>query len=110
MEKNRIARRSAIGIDEALRLMLKDSRLSSGHNTARIFEAWDQASGAAQYTLKRYFRDGRLYITVSSSAVRSQLYFQKDALLEKLNALLEGDGMFIKDDPRVGFVRELILK
>jgi hypothetical protein len=35
--------------------------------------AWDQASGAAPYTIKRYFRDGKLFITLSSSVLCSQL-------------------------------------
>jgi len=86
------------------------SGLGSGHNTYRIFEAWDNASGAAQYTLRRYFRDGKLYITLNNSVVRGQLFFQKDALLEKINHLLEEDPLFIRDDAKVGFVKELILK
>ena len=72
--------------------------------------AWDAASGAARYTVRRFYRDGKLYITVDSSVVRSQLSFQRDALLKKINALLAEDSLFTRDDARVGFVKELILK
>lgn len=106
----RIERKNAQTLEDALMQMLKDARISSGHNTRRIFEAWDGASGAAQYTTRRFFRDGKLYITLSSSVARSQLYMQRNLLIEKMNALLRADSMFIQDDPNVSFVKELILK
>ena len=86
------------------------AKLTSGLNTQRIFAAWDAASGAGRYTVRRFFRDGRLYITVDSSVVRSQLSFQRDTLIEKINALLAQDELFTRDDARVGIVKELILK
>ncbi len=85
-------------------------KIASGLNTRRVFAAWDQASGAAQYTIKRYFRGGKLYITLNSSVVRNQLSFQKDALVEKINLLLDRDNLFTKEDPRVSWVQEIILK
>lgn len=107
---SRIERRTALSMGEVLQLFIKQSGLSQGHNTQRVFEAWDAASGAGKYTSRKYYRDGKLYITLNSSVVRSQLYFQKDLLLEKVNALLEEDPLFIKDEKRVSFVKELILK
>ena len=44
------------------------------------------------------------------SVVRSQLYFQREALVDKINALLDQDELFTRDDARVGLVQELILK
>ncbi|MBP5625406.1 MAG: DUF721 domain-containing protein [Bacteroidales bacterium] len=95
---------------EAIQEYLKAARLTSGLNTQRIFAAWDAASGAGRYTVRRFFRDGKLYITVDSSVVRSQLSFQRDTLIEKINALLAQDELFTQDDARVGCVKELILK
>ena len=60
--------------------------------------------------MRRFFRDGRLYITVDSSVVRSQLSFQRQALLDKVNALLAEDELFIHDPSGEGVVKELILK
>jgi hypothetical protein len=107
---SRVARKQAVSLAEAIQEYLKASRLTSGLNTQRIFAAWDAASGAGRYTVRRFFRDGRLYITVDSSVVRSQLSFQRDTLIEKMNALLAQDELFTRDDPRVGVVQELILK
>lgn len=106
----RIARKQAISMEELIPLYIKSMKLSSGLNTQRIFAAWDEASGAAPFTLKKFFRDGRLYITLNSSVVRNQLSFQSAALIEKMNFILTRDELFLKDDPRVSYVRELILK
>ena len=114
---SRVARKTAVPLSDLIREYIQASKLTAGLNTQRIFAAWDAASGAGRYTVRRYFRDGKLYITVDSSVVRSQLSFQRDVLLEKINALLEKinallaqDELFTCDDPRSGCVKELILK
>jgi len=107
---SRLQRKSAVTIEEALKAFLKEARLSSGLNTQRIFAAWDEASGAGKYTIGKYCRDGKLYITLNSSVVRNQLYFQKKVILDQLNSILEKDSLFIKDDSLVSYVKEIILK
>ena len=107
---SRVARKTALPLSELIHEYLRASKLTSGLNTQRIFAAWDAASGAARYTVRRFFRDGRLYITVDSSVVRSQLSFQRQALLDKVNALLAEDELFIRDRSGEGVVKELILK
>lgn len=112
MEKKpvRISRKKPLTMDEVVSMYIKSMKLSAGLNTQRIFAAWDEASGAAPFTLKRFFRDGRLYITLNSSVIRNQLSFQRDALVEKINEILSKDDLFTKDDDPVSFVNELILK
>ena len=107
---SRIARKQAVSIAEVLRDWLKSERLTVPLNTQRVFEAWDNASGAGRYTTKRFYRDGKLYITLSSSVIRSQLSFQKDAMLEKINSLLSDDPLFTDGELLAGKVKELILK
>jgi hypothetical protein len=107
---SRVARKTAVSLEELIREYLKAAHLTGGLNTHRIYAAWDAASGAARYTVRRYFRDGRLYITIDSSVVRSQLSFQRETLLEKVNAILAEDELFTRDGAGSGFVRELILK
>lgn len=106
----RITRKRAMSMEELIPMYIKSMKLSTGLNTHRIFAAWDEASGAAQYTLKRFFRDGKLYITLSSSVVCNHLSFQNAELVERINQILSRDELFVRDDPRVSFVRELILK
>lgn len=107
---SRLPRKNAVLLGDALKTFLKLNHMTTGLNTQLVFKAWDDASGAAKYTTRRFYRDGKLYITLSSSVVRSQLYFQRDTLIEKVNALLDDNDLFTKDEPNVGLVKELILK
>ena len=95
---------------ELMSQFLKSSGLSKGLNTQRIFAAWDEVSGAARFTVKKFFREGRLYVTLDSSVVRSQLMFQKDILLEKINDALEKDDLFTREGTPDRVVNEIILK
>ena len=110
MDRYRIKRKNAISLGSAIQEFLRESRLSSGLNTRRIFSAWDDASGAGPLTLKRFFRGGKLYITLRSSVVRSQLAPQKQLLIDKMNAILSSDECFSPDDPNVSWIQDLILK
>lgn len=105
-----IHRKEAIGMDQVVRQYIQSMKLTAGLNTQRVFAAWDVCSGAEAYTLKRFFRGGKLYITLGSSVIRSQLYFQRDVLVEKMNAFLAKDDLFTGEDTTVGYVKELILK
>lgn len=106
----RMARKTAVPLGDVLQEFIRMNHLSTGINIQRIFSAWEEASGAGPYTLRKFFRDGRLHITVSSSVIRNQLYYQKDLLVEKMNDILLKDRLFTKDDPGAGLVKELILK
>ena len=110
MKPARIERKTAQGMEELVQEYIKSMKISSGLNTHRIFAAWDQASGAGPCTIKRFYRNGKLYVTLNSSVVRSQLSFQKEAIIEKINSLLRQDTLFTRDDPNVSWVTELILK
>lgn len=110
MEPIRIHRKEAVSMDEVVKQYIKSMKLAAGLNTQRIFAAWDACSGAGEFTLKRFFRDGKLYITLSSSVVRNQLHFQKEDLVEKMNRFLSEDTLFTEDNRTVGYIRELILK
>lgn len=109
-EPVRIHRKEAVGMDQVVEQFIRQMKITAGLNTQRIFEAWDACSGAAPFTLKRFYRDGKLYITLNSSVVRSQLFLQKDLLIEKMNAFLQEDSLFVKDYAKVGFIQQLILK
>lgn len=105
-----ISRKEPLGMEELVHLFIRSMGLSASLNTRRIFAAWDEVSGASRYTLRRYFRAGKLFITLNSSMARSQLSLQKDVLVARINDLLRKDEMFDRNDPNVRFVEELILK
>lgn len=106
----RIHRKEAVSMDEIVSAYIKQMKIAAGLNTQRIFEAWDVCSGAGPFTLKRFFRCGKLYITLASSVYRNQLSFQKEELIRKMNAWLSADTLFISDNRTVGFIQELILR
>lgn len=106
----RIHRKEAVGMDKVVQEFIKSMKLAAGLNTQRIYAAWDACSGAGPYTLKRFFRGGKLYITLSSSVIRNQLYFQRAVLIEKMNAYLSQDSLFTADNKSVGFITDLILR
>ena len=97
-------------MDQLVKEYIKSMKIAVGLNTQRVFAAWDACSGAGEFTLRRYFRDGKLYITLNSSVVRNQLSFQKEELVEKMNRFLSEDSLFIEDNRAVGFIRELVLR
>ena len=105
-----VRRKEALTMEEVIAEYIKSAKIASGLNTQRIFAAWDECSGAGPFTLKRYFRSGTLYITLKSSVIRNQLSFQKAELVEKINATLSGDPLFMEDNRTAGFVKELVLK
>ena len=105
-----IHRKEAMTMEEVVSAYIKQMKIAAGLNTQRIYAAWDACSGAGPYTLRRFFRDGKLYITLNSSVIRNQLYFQKDVLVEKMNAHLAQDELFTADNRSVGYIQQLILK
>ena len=109
-EPIRIHRKEAVSMETLVSRYIKSMRLAAGLNTQRIFAAWDDCSGAGPFTLKRFFRGGKLYITLNSSVIRNQLSFQKDELVKKMNEHLAQDQLFTADNRSVGFIQELILK
>lgn len=106
----RINRKYASSMDELIKQYINEMKISAGLNTQRVFEAWDECSGASAYTLGRFYKDGKLFINLSSSMVRSQMEFQKDIMKKKINDWLLKDDLFVRDDPRTGLVKEIILK
>ena len=103
-------RKEALGMDEIVPMYIRALKLSAGLNTQRVFAAWDEVSGVKDFTLRKFYRDGKLYVTLSSSMVRSHLEFQKDAVLLAVNDFLKKDELFVKDYEKVGYVKEIILK
>lgn len=110
MPTNKLPFRKAVGMNTLVREVLKEGRMAEAFNSRCIFRAWDLASGAAEFTVRRYFRDGKLYITLSSSVVRSQLHFQQDVLLQKINSIARNDEFFTDTESVKGPVTQLILK
>lgn len=106
----RLARKEACAMDELISQYIREMKLVNGLNRQRIFEAWDVASGAGAYTVGRYIKGGVLFCRISSSVVRNQLYFQRDAILKRMNEFLMDDELFVKDREGSSFVKSIELR
>ena len=110
MESYRIHRKQALSMEEAIDQYIRSMKLAAGLNTQRVFAAWDEASGAGASTLRRYYRDGVLHVSLASSVLRFELGLQKAQLIDRMNAWLMQDDLFVKDDPKVGLIKDIVLK
>jgi len=102
-------RKEPSSMEELMPQLLKVMRLSSGMNDSIIMSAWDKVTGAAPYTLSKYVKNGVLYCTISSSVVRNQLFFNKDAIVEAINREVLADSLYLATAGRKP-VKTLILK
>ncbi len=87
-----------------------NGRFITGLNRHLILSAWDKASGAGRYTVSRHFKNGSLYVTVSSSVLRTQLNFQKEDIRRQINRILSEDELFSGKNEGGETVKTLIIK
>ena len=106
---NGLCRRDAVGMDKLVEEFIRDMKLASGLNRQRVIEAWKTVSGAGRYTVDVYVRNKVMYCTIGSSVVRNQLYFQLNALTQRLNEYLSKDPLFAQHSTGP-IVKKLILK
>ena len=91
-----VPRNEALGMGQMVPLFVRARGLSAGLNTMRVFSAWDEVSGVKDFTLRKFYRDGKLFVTLSSSMVRTHIELQKDSILQAVNSFLEKDSLFDK--------------
>lgn len=107
---NRMRRQEAVGMSELVKQFIKEMRLDKGMNRQRLVKAWNEVTGASGYTLDMNFDKGVLYCSISSSVVRNQLYFQRDAIVNQMNEVLGKDDMFIWDWQQGSCIKTLVLR
>ncbi len=108
--RRNFTRARAQNLAEVFRDMACASGGAASFNNACIFRAWREISGLKDYTLSLFFRDGVLTVTLSSAAVRSGLRGREEAMLERLNAFLDADPLFIKGHPACRRPEKIVLK
>lgn len=84
-----------IKVGELTTYFTKILHLEAPLRKVQVFQAWDTVVGEriARMTVKRYFRDSDrvLFITISSSVVANQLFFQSRAIVKSINDYLGGE-------------------
>ena len=106
---NKFRRKEAVGMELLVKEFIKDMKISRGLNSQRAAAVWNEVSGAGRYTLNVWLDKGIMTCTISSSVVRNQLYFQREALLKAVNERLADDMLFIHDGEGP-MIKNLILK
>lgn len=81
----RMEKREPSRVGSFFKDVLRSNGLAPGMNDFLIRRAWDEVTNAAGWTLSKTYRDRILYVRLSSSALRTQLNFQIDDILEALN-------------------------
>ncbi len=89
---------------------LSELGLAEGLNEHKICAAWDEVSGAGRYTLNRSFRDGTLYVRLSSSMVRSRLFSRLETVRKGINAAVTVDPLFTCTSAETEPVKKVVLQ
>ena len=79
-----------ISLQDAIQQFLAKSRLKSGIQAMRIEDIWEELMGRtiAKYTDKIQVINNSLYISTSVAALKSELHFQKDKIISRVNEAL----------------------
>lgn len=107
-----LRKRSSEGLGSLSGDILSDMHLLEGLRRQTVFNVWNEVSGAGAYTVGLFLNEGILYVSMSSSVVRSQLSFQLDGILMAMNRQLATDKVFVNfygGNPR-NPVRKIVLK
>ena len=79
-----------ISLQDAIQQFLQKSRLKSGIQAVRIEEVWEELMGKtiAKYTDKIQIINHTLYITSSVAPLKNELLYQKETIIERINAAI----------------------
>lgn len=72
---------------EAIRAFLKESNLEKPLKERQLVSSWESLLGKsiARATREIYIKDGKLYVSLTSSVIRNELYMLQDEIIRKLN-------------------------
>ncbi len=74
-------------IAEVIRAYLRESKLEQPLKERQLVQSWETLLGksVARSTTRIYIREGKLFVHLSSSVVRNELFMLQDEILKKLN-------------------------
>ena len=110
MTEHRMARKYPIPVRQAIQEWLVAEGLGPAYNANIIARTWNEVSGMERYTGRVWFKDGTLYVTLTSSVVRSRLSMMGTQLAERINEALFQDEMFIRGKAFTRYVNQIVLK
>ncbi len=108
--ENRIERKYPIPGRQAIQEWLVSEGLGPAYNAQIIARIWNEVSGMERYTGHVWFKDGTLYVTLTSSVVRSRLSTMGTQLAARINEALFQNEMFIRGKAFTRYVNQIVLK
>lgn len=97
-------------LSQILQQYVRQNALAGGLRYQVVSAAWDKVSGAARFTNSKYLKNNILYITVSSSVVRSQLLCQLDLILSRINEILRADSIVGEGSGECEPIQKIVLR
>ncbi len=90
-------RKNEVTLGQALEMMVDDLKLRGKINESRIRDGWAEIMGKpiARYTSSVSLRDGKLYIKIDSAALKQELNYSREKIIELFNKEL--GGQVVKD-------------
>jgi hypothetical protein len=76
-------------LKEVIKELLEAYKLKEGLQVTNVLQAWDQIAGPyiSKYTEKIYIKHKKLYLKLSSPALKQELSYSKTDLVHRLNDL-----------------------
>lgn len=83
-------RRDVTTVGDLFKELVRESGLDKGLEQHHVYKAWDEVVGArlARYTTSKYFKEGRLICTISSSVARHSLIGNRTIIITRINQKL----------------------
>jgi predicted nucleic acid-binding Zn ribbon protein len=80
-------RDNSVTIKQALEKMVSNLKIKGKLDESRLRDAWGKVMGApiAKYTTSLSLNKGKLYISVNSAALKTELHYSRDKIKEVLN-------------------------
>jgi predicted nucleic acid-binding Zn ribbon protein len=80
-------RNNTRSIAEVIQAYLKESRLEKPLKEKQLVQSWESLLGktVARATSRIYLEDGKLFVHLSSSVVKNELFMLQDEIIRKLN-------------------------
>ncbi|MFV0471040.1 MAG: DciA family protein [Paludibacteraceae bacterium] len=80
-------RRNTEKLSVILGQVLKQNHLDGRLYETRVINSWASVLGDTvnQYTEKLFFKDGTLYVTLSSAVLRHELFLEREQIKKSLN-------------------------
>lgn len=74
-------------LGDAIKEMLKNYQLDQKYAEFKAVHAWEKNMGPmiAKHTKKIYIKDNKVFIQVDSAALRHELGFQKEKIIQMIN-------------------------